>query len=594
MITRAPTASTEDADAPLARVAAERRRCGWQRVGATGLGAVALTVVLGWPGWLLLIFAYFVAQALELWAFAPVRRQGAFPTSIRRKAALASLSFSAVVYGAASLAVALIPGKGSLALAFLMLLAAGVNSLPVSLDSRRAFVALVWPLLAYAIAVPAIALWADGPSPLLLLNTLAGLLFLSGAAQAWRACDRKLQESRWAQAELEDRRAEAEAATAAKSAFVAMVSHELRTPLSGVMAAGDELQRRLEKDENREAAAVLVDAGRFMKTLLDDLLDLAKLEAGRMTVETVEFDLGHLIWSQERHWTAAARGAGKPLQLASAFGLPVRVAGDPTRLRQILNNLLSNALKFTGPEGVSWTVDACEGPDGHSLTVRVVDTGPGMGAEQLQRLFTAFDQTDESVARTHGGTGLGLAVSRELARAMGGDLAVQSERGRGSTFTLCLPLKRAAKAAPAVKPAAAVEAPARALRLLVVDDHPINRRTLALLLEPSGAEVSAAETAAEALALLAAEPFDAVLSDVNMPEMDGLSFTRTLRGTTGPNRETPVIAVTGGDGDRERADCRAAGMAACVAKPIDAGALYAALEAALGGEAEAEAETRAA
>jgi CheY-like chemotaxis protein len=241
-------------------------------------------------------------------------------------------------------------------------------------------------------------------------------------------------------------------------------------------------------------------------------------------------------------------------------------------------------------------VDVCESAQGCALTVRVTDTGPGMAPEQLERLFTPFDQTKASVARTHGGTGLGLALSRELARAMGGELRVESRLGRGSTFVLSLPLAQAAPLVAVVPIDAEAEATARPLRLLVVDDHEINRRTMALLLEAAGAEVTAAESGAEALALLGAEPFDAVLSDVNMPEMDGLALARALRAASGPNQLAPVIAVTGGDSEEERAACRAAGMSGCVSKPIDPRALYAALDAALAEAAEdgGEAETRAA
>jgi len=381
---------------------------------------------------------------------------------------------------------------------------------------------------------------------------------------------------------------QAEAAVQAKSAFVAMVSHELRTPLSGILAAGSQLQGQAPASA-REAVDVVMDAGRFMHALLDDLLDLAKLEAGKMTTETVDFDLGHLVWSLERHWGAAAKAAGKPLQMTSAMGLPRHVAGDPTRLRQILNNLLSNAVKFTGPDGVTWTVDICDGDDGCALTVKVTDTGPGISPERLDRLFTAFDQTDATVARTHGGTGLGLALSRELARAMGGELRVESTLGRGSTFVLSLPLGRASAveaAAPEVEPDTAPEA--RSLRVLVVDDHEINRRTLALLLEPIGAEVAATGGAAEALAVLALEPFDVVLSDLNMPDMDGFAFTRALRAGDGLNRTTPVIAVSANEVEATLSACLAAGMNGCVPKPIDPRRLYAALDAVAAAAAEAD------
>lgn len=485
------------------------------------------------------------------------------------------------------------------------LIAAGalINAFSVGPSSLRAFRCLAAPSIIVLNLGPAWALWS-GVDWRLALSVSGACLAVSGATVAlWAAFRRAYTAEAEARAAMEAAVEAAEAAVDAKSSFVAMVSHELRTPLSGVIAAGGQLTTEGPDRLTRQAAEVVVDSGRFMQALLDDLLDLAKLEAGRMTVEAVDFDIGQMVWAVERHWTAAARAVGTPLQLTSASGLPLRVSGDPTRIRQILNNLLSNALKFTGSEGVSWTVDACAGPDcavlgGMGLSVRVTDTGPGMTAEQLDRLFTAFDQTSESVARTHGGTGLGLAVSRELARRMGGDLSVESEPGVGSTFVLHLPLKAAGSAEPASAPSEPESGDAAArkgTRVLVVDDHPINRRTLELLLEPAGVEVTAVESGAEALERLAAGRFDAVLSDLHMPGMDGLALARAVRSGTGPNRNVPVIAVTGADSDTERARCEAAGMTGYVAKPISAPALYAALEAALAvGSAEADDLARAA
>jgi two-component system, sensor histidine kinase len=384
--------------------------------------------------------------------------------------------------------------------------------------------------------------------------------------------------------ELDERRREAVGATEAKSAFLAMVSHELRTPLSGVLAAGEELQARLEKEQNIEAVDVMVDAGRFMHTLLDDLLDLAKLEAGRMSIEKVDFDMGGLVWTLARHWQAAARRSGKPMQLTSALGMPGTVSADPTRIRQVLNNLLSNALKFTGPEGVRWSVEGAETGKGWMLAIRVSDTGPGIPADKLERLFTPYDQADVSIARTHGGTGLGLALSRELARLMGGDLDVESTSAEGTTFVLTLPVEPpTGETLVATPQEAAGVGRAGRLRILVVDDHEINRRTAALLLQPSGAEVVLAGSGEEAMERLGTEPFDVMLTDVNMPYMDGTALARALRASNSPNRAIPIVAVTGGDSADERTRCRAAGMNGCVPKPIDPRALYRAVEAACAG-----------
>jgi len=454
--------------------------------------------------------------------------------------------------------------------------------------SRAPFVAAAAGYAAFLLLMPVLALIAGQPA-LATAGSFGAAVLLAHAYAVWRRHEEALAAAAVARAEAELRLRQAEAAVQAKSAFVAMVSHELRTPLSGVLAAGAQLQREAQTPVGRQAVEVVVDAGRFMHALLDDLLDLAKLEAGRMTTESVPYDLGHLVWSLERHWTAAARSAGKPLRLTSAMGLPRKVSGDPTRLRQVLNNLLSNAVKFTGPAGVSWTVDVCDGAEGCALTIRVTDTGPGIAPEKLDRLFTAFEQTDETVARTHGGTGLGLALSRELARVMGGELRVESTVGVGSTFVLSLPVGRV-ETPVELKGEPEAEPGEQGLRVLVLDDHEINRRTLSLLLAPAGAEVVQTACAQEALVSLASESFDVVLTDLNMPEMNGFAFTRALRDGEGPNRWTPVVAVTAGDVEAELPACLLAGMSGCVAKPIDPARLYAAVADAV---ADGGAETRA-
>jgi signal transduction histidine kinase/ActR/RegA family two-component response regulator len=561
-----------------------------QRLTAVVAAAAVLHLAFGWP----LVWLWVALYAAAIMVEADLGRAYLERMSAGRPAGgglyVAAMAVVSAIFGSISVPLLLLEHGRDGEVYGLLLLAGGlVNVLIASQSSRAAFLATAGPYGAYLLLNPVLA-YGYHVDEMSWVGVLGAAMLLAQTLSSWRRHCGTLRAEAEARREAEALAAQAQAAVAAKSAFVAMVSHELRTPLSGVLAAGSQLRApKLPPRARREAVEVVVDAGRFMHALLDDLLDLAKLEAGKMTTECVDFDQGHLVWSLERHWAAAARDAGKPLQLTSAMGLPQRVCGDPTRLRQVLNNLLSNAVKFTGPAGVTWAVDVCDTAEGCALTVRVTDTGPGIAPEQLERLFTPFDQTKTSVARTHGGTGLGLAVSRELARAMGGELRVESRLGRGSTFVLSLPLARGAPVEAPVEVEAGAEETARTMRLLVVDDHEINRRTMALLLEAAGAEVTAAESGAEALTLLSAEPFDAVLSDVNMPEMDGLAFTRALRGAPGPNQLAPVIAVTGGDSEAERLACLTAGMSGCVSKPIDPRALYAALDAALATEAEAEA-----
>lgn len=552
---------------------------------------------LKWPAVWLWVMAYAAVQLAEwVWLNVYLRAPGS-RSGARSVLALAAVVASSFAFGSISVALTFTQGHhGGQVCAVLLLCGAMTNMLIQARGSRAVFLASSLPYAIYLLGLPVAGIVAGGGQGTEPVVIFGALLLVGYTYTAWLAHDRTHRAEARARAELEARRREAEAAVAAKSQFVAMVSHELRTPLSGVLAAGEALQGRLEKAANREAAAVLVDAGRFMTTLLNDLLDFAKLDAGKMTTEVVEFDLGPLIWTLQRHWSAVAAAEGKSVQLVSASGLPILAAGDPTRIRQILNNLLSNAVKFTGPTGVSWTVDVATGPScatlgSLGLTVRVTDTGPGISSEQLGRLFTAFDQTSETVARTHGGTGLGLALSRELARRMGGELSVESQPGQGSTFLLHLPLGPA-EVRPTAKAADAKDGCSplsRSLRVLVVDDHPINRRTLGLLLEPSGAEVTAVESSAEALERLGSESFDVVLTDLNMPGMNGLALARAIRARAGPNAGAPIVAVTGADSAEERAACSAAGMNGYVTKPIDVAALYAALAEAVSPDPEAEA-----
>jgi signal transduction histidine kinase/CheY-like chemotaxis protein len=584
-----------EARTELAKAARLRLRAVPQRMTALVAMAAVLHLAFAWPLVWLWVSAYALAMIIESElgrTFAERIEAGETPSG---RPYVASIAVVSLVYGALSVPLLLFEhARGGEVYGFILLAGGLVNLLIVSRASWAAFLATALPYGAYLLFNPVLGAALGVEGGFNWVGVFGALLLLAHTYAAWRRHRETLLAEAEARAESEARLHQAEAATAAKSAFVAMVSHELRTPLSGVLAAGSVLQKESQSPGAREATAVVVDAGRFMHALLDDLLDLAKLESGKMTTEAIPFDLGDLVWSLERHWSAAADAAGKPLQLTSAMGLPRRVSGDPTRLRQVLNNLLSNAVKFTGPVGVTWKVDVCEGEDGCALTVRVRDTGPGIAPERLDQLFTPFDQADLTIARTHGGTGLGLAVSRELARAMGGELRVESALGQGSTFVLSLPLGQVETPAVAA-PQPADDAPAqaeetgRSLRVLVVDDHEINRRTLALLLEPAGVEVTLTGCAEEALATLAFDTFDLVLSDLNMPEMDGFGFTRALRSGAGPNRHTPVLAVTAGEVETELPACLAAGMNGCVGKPIDPRRLYAAVEAVTSGATSDEA-----
>jgi signal transduction histidine kinase/CheY-like chemotaxis protein len=423
-----------------------------------------------------------------------------------------------------------------------------------------AFASAVTPHLAYLFLTPLAVGDGDPSTPLYLVG--AGLFCLT-LAMVFLWSRRTLEAERAA-------RRTAEAQTAAKSAFIAMVSHELRTPINAILNGAEALEW------DRSAGALIADAGVMMRSLLNDLLDLSKIEAGRMSVEIVDYDLRALVADAVGFWLGAAGAKGVGLSLLGAEVLPRWVRGDPMRVRQILNNLLSNAIKFTAEGDVRVKVRAELGKS-RMVTIVVRDTGPGLADDQIERLFTPYEQASVETARAFGGTGLGLSISRDLARLMGGELTAANAEEGGARFTLRLPAPEGVEpAAPEPAGALALAPLADAPLVLVVDDHDINRRALRQMLEAFGAQVETAEDALTALAMADRQVFDAILMDVRMPGVDGLEATRRLRASRA-NRATPVIAVTGAVSPEEVAACQAAGMTGWVEKPVNPRDLYAAL-----------------
>ena len=497
-------------------------------------------------------------------------------------------------FASSSLALWRLPGLLGPAVAVLVLTGCLLNVMALSRGSGLALVAASAPHAAFLLLGPLTGPPKVAQDPLFIIVTLGGLLFLMGLAVAWRR-DERLS-AREAQARLA-----AEEATQAKTLYAAAVSHELRTPLTALLAAADALARRAGDPADAECARMIGDAGRGMRSLLDDLLDLAKMEAGRMGVDAVTFAPRALLEDVRRLWAAEMAGQALSFELAGADSLPTRASGDPGRLRQVVNNLVSNAVKFTPSGCIRIEVSTTQRTDGaFEVRIGVVDTGCGIEPERLQRLFSPFEQGSDSVARTHGGTGLGLAISRELARLMGGDLVAESGSA-GSRFTLSVVLQAATGPVTADEAAAPViaepnlgtgslltdpsprdegAAPGRP-RLLVVDDQPLVRRAVAILLEPVGLVAEYAHSGAEALERLAAEPFDLVLMDVHLADFDGREVVKRLRGATGPSQAVTVLAMTGAVHEGALATYVAAGMNGWVVKPLEAGAFYAAIDSAL-------------
>jgi PAS domain S-box-containing protein len=381
--------------------------------------------------------------------------------------------------------------------------------------------------------------------------------------------------------ELARRRVEAEAASHAKSSFLATMSHEIRTPLNGVLGmveamAGDELT-----SSQRGRLEVIRASGAQLLSLLNDILDISKIEAGKLVLETMEFAVAQLCRSLVDSFAGLAEAKGVALEFTLADGAGDRYLGDPTRVRQILGNLVSNALKFTDQGRVDVRVE----PGEPGFRIVVSDTGVGIAPPQLKRLFEKFEQEDSSTTRRFGGTGLGLAICRELAERMGGRISVKSSVGEGAVFTVELPLARIGggptSALEADPPAAA--ATDASLRLLVAEDNDVNRLVIKTLLEQAGLSPTLVCDGAAAIAAWEAELFDLILMDVQMPVMDGPDATRAIRrreAQTGRAR-TPIIALTANAMAHQVGEYEAAGMDGHVAKPIELGRLFEAISVAL-------------
>ncbi|HOZ28384.1 MAG TPA: ATP-binding protein [Hyphomonadaceae bacterium] len=376
--------------------------------------------------------------------------------------------------------------------------------------------------------------------------------------------------------ELKKAQQAAVAASNAKSAFLANMSHEIRTPLNGILGMAQVLEMGGLSSEQREQVQTILDSGRNLMALLNDVLDLSKIEAGKIAIVSADTDLTHTLRRLHRLWKPKAEESGLEFYLSLDADLPQVLNFDAVRVRQCVSNLISNAIKFTSKGRVEVFVTAKRQPDGqHLVKIRVSDTGVGMDEETMGRLFRPFTQADDSTSRKYGGTGLGLSITRSLAELMGGEASVRSEIGRGSEFTFSFLAGEAAPQHRVVSEGVSMnEDESRSslknqnLRLLLVDDHPINRQVASLFLRPFNMRIVEATNGREALAALEHETFDVVLLDVHMPVMDGTETIRAIRASGQPWANLPVIALTADamTGDKER--YLGMGMDGYMSKPI--------------------------
>ena len=392
---------------------------------------------------------------------------------------------------------------------------------------------------------------------------------------------RDISAEREHEADLEQARLEAERANKAKSNFLANMSHEIRTPLNGILGMAEALRIKPLRDQEESMVETILESGKVLTTILNDVLDLSKIEAGHLRVQATETTLEELATSVHRLFEPVAKEKGLTLSLEFEDQPNTMIKADGVRVRQCLSNLVSNAIKFTTAGSVSINVASYEeGPSKAHICMRVKDTGLGMSDEIQSQLFTPFMQADDSSTRGFGGTGLGLTISRRLARAMGGDITVESVQGEGSIFSFTFHAEIAEAPSLLKSDVSSEEGPRNltGMNALLIDDNKVNRMVAKAFLQPLGVSVVEAENGQTGLDALAAGQFDFVLMDIQMPVMDGIEATERIRSSDCSWSSIPIIALTADAMSDHKAKYLGLGMDGYISKPIDPRAFLSTLE----------------
>lgn len=368
----------------------------------------------------------------------------------------------------------------------------------------------------------------------------------------------------------------AEASNQAKSIFLASMSHEIRTPLNGVLGMAEALTDTALSDEQDEIATTIVESGKILLSVLNDILDISKIEAGQLELEHIAFDLNALMEATRQLYSFKALERNLRFELTVSPAAQRWVKCDPVRLRQVAGNLISNAIKFTSLGGVFIDVDVVPAAAGHVVSIAVRDTGPGIPKDCQDALFKPFQQLDASISRHHGGTGLGLSISRQICRLLGGEIVLKSDVGKGTSFTAHAVVELA-------EPQAIVEEQdlraaedlvhSREWRIMLAEDNRTNQLVFAKLTQAYPLNVTVVETGQQAIAAATETQFDLIFMDINMPEVGGIEATiniRAMEDSLGKDR-TPIVALTANSMSHQVSTYASCGMDGHVAKPFKRG-----------------------